>query len=75
MVDPKNNGLGHPPRVAPAPVVHGSSVLLHWLLGIVLFLIAVGSIVGVVVTMRMGEPTVAIIIALFAAAFFSRVAC
>jgi len=40
-----------------------------------LFLIGIAAIVGIVVTTAIGQPTVALIIALFAAAFFSRVAC
>jgi hypothetical protein len=51
------------------------SVTTRWLRGTVLFLIGIAAIVGIVVTTTIGQPTVALIIALFAGAFFSRVAC
>jgi len=44
-------------------------------LGALLVLIAIAAIVGVVVTAVSGQPTVALVIALFAGAFFSRIAC
>jgi len=43
----------------------------HWLLA----LIAISAVVGIVVTASMGQTTIALIIALFAGAFFSRAAC
>jgi hypothetical protein len=45
------------------------------LLGFLLVLIGISAIVGVVVAAMSGQGTVALIIALFAAAFFSRVFC
>jgi hypothetical protein len=64
-----------PPRPAP-PLAHRSAISTRtWLLGTLLLLIAISAIVGVVVAAVSGQTTVAIIIALFAGAFFSRVAC
>jgi hypothetical protein len=63
------------PHPAP-PLTHGSSVdARHWFLGTLLFVIGISAIVGVVVAAVSGQTTVALIIALFAGAFFSRVAC
>ena len=45
------------------------------LIGILLFVIGVAAITAVVVTAVQGLTTVALIIALFTAAFFSRVGC
>jgi hypothetical protein len=73
MVGVNGHELGEP---APArPLVRRSTGHSHWLLGTLLFLIAISAIVGIVVTAEMGQTTVALIIALFAGAFFSRVAC
>ena len=58
------------------PLTNGSSVdARHWFLGTLLFVIGVSAIIGVVVAAVSGQTTVALIIALFAGAFFSRVAC
>jgi hypothetical protein len=63
------------PRHAP-PLRHDSSIDgITVLMAVLLFVIFVSAIVGVVVTTMSGQPTVAIVIALFAAAFFSRVLC
>jgi hypothetical protein len=64
-----------PPQPVPPLADKASIDVTHWLLGILLFIIAVAAIVGVVVTAVSGQTTVAIIIALFSAAFFSRVFC
>ena len=45
------------------------------LIGILLFVIGVAAITAIVVTAVQGLTTVALIIALFTAAFFSRVGC
>ncbi|BBZ30022.1 hypothetical protein MMAD_43170 [Mycolicibacterium madagascariense] len=45
------------------------------LMGILLLLIAVGAITGVVVALSSGQPTIALVIGLVAAAFFTRVGC
>jgi hypothetical protein len=70
-------GVNDDPIVHPAAAARTArvSVNTRWLLGTLLFLIGIAAIVGIVVTTAIGQPTVALIIALFAAAFFSRVAC
>ena len=74
MVGPNKDSIG---EHQPAPrLTRGSSIdASRWLLGVLLFVIAISAIVGVVVAATSGQPTVALIIALFAAAFFSRVFC
>ena len=63
-------------RPRPArPLVRRPSAEIRWALGALLVLIAIAAIVGVVVAAVSGQPTIALIIALFAGAFFSRVAC
>jgi hypothetical protein len=60
----------------PAPPIPSSSIDGHrLLLGLLLLLIGISAIVGVVVAAASGQGTVALIIALFAGAFFSRVFC
>ena len=73
MVGVNGRELGQP---QPArPMARRSTSHTHWLLGTLLALIAISAIVGIVVTASMGQTTVALIIALFAGAFFSRAAC
>lgn len=68
MVGAHNDPLG--PKPAP-PLTRGSSVDGHRvLMGLLLLLIGVASIAGVAVAAASGQPTVAIIIALVAGAFF-----
>ena len=63
------------PKPAP-PITRHSSIDGHrLLLGLLLLLIAISAIVGVVVAAASGQGTVALVIALFAGAFFSRVFC
>jgi hypothetical protein len=57
--------------VHPSSAAHGHRVLL----GVLLVLIAISAIVGVVFAAVSGQGTIALIIALFAGAFFSRVGC
>jgi hypothetical protein len=59
----------------PRPLVSRPSAEIRWALGALLVLIGIAAIVGVVVAAVSGQPTIALIIALFAGAFFSRVAC
>jgi hypothetical protein len=59
----------------PRPLVSRPSVEIRWALGALLVLIGIAAIVGVVVAAVSGQPTIALIIALLAGAFFSRVAC
>ena len=74
MVGANEDPIGEP-HPAP-PITRGSSVDGHRvLLGLLLVLIGISAIVGVVVAAVSGQGTVALIIALFAAAFFSRVGC
>jgi hypothetical protein len=74
MVGANEDSIGEP---KPArPITRGSSVDGHRvLLGVLLVLIAISAIVGVVFAAVSGQGTIALIIALFAAAFFSRVGC
>lgn len=67
----ESNGQPRPVK----PLVNRPSAEIRWGLGALLVLIGIAAIVGVVVTAVSGQPTVALIIALFAGAFFSRVAC
>jgi hypothetical protein len=69
------NGPVRQSRTAMPPAAGGSINGMRVLLGLVLFVIAVASIMGVVVALSSGQPTVALIIGLVAAAFFARVGC
>jgi hypothetical protein len=74
MVGANEDSNGDPkptPPITPSSSIDGHRVLL----GLLLFLIAISAIVGVVVAAASGQGTVALIIALFAGAFFSRVGC
>jgi hypothetical protein len=74
MVGANEDSIGEPhpaPRITPSSSVDGHRVLL----GILLLVIGISAIVGVVVAAATGQGTVALIIALFAGAFFSRVGC
>jgi hypothetical protein len=73
MVGAEKHPLDEPRH---APLRHDSSIDgITVLMAVLLFVIFVSAIVGVVVTTMSGQPTLAIVIALFAAAFFSRVLC
>jgi hypothetical protein len=73
MVGVNDHEFGQP---QPAqPMARRSTSHNHWFLGTLLFIIGISAIVGIVVTAMSGQTTVALIIALFAGAFFSRVAC
>ena len=74
MIGANKDPMGEPRRVRP---VHPSSSLdgHRVLLGLLLVLIAISAIVGIVFAAVSGQGTIALIIALFAAAFFSRVGC
>jgi hypothetical protein len=74
MLGANEDSIGEPkpaPRITPHSSVDGHRVLL----GLLLVLIGISAIVGVVVAAVSGQGTVALIIALFAGAFFSRVGC
>jgi hypothetical protein len=74
MVGVNGNPVGQPQPAAP--LTHRSAISTRtWMLGTLLFLIAISAIIGVIVAAVSGQTTVALIIALFAGAFFSRVAC
>jgi hypothetical protein len=60
----------HPPR----PLVSRPSAEIRWAVVALLVLLGIAAIIGVVVAAVSGQPTIALIIALFAGAFFSRVA-
>jgi hypothetical protein len=74
MVGANEDSPGRP-RPAPPVTRHSSIDGHHLLLGFLLVLIGISAIVGVVVAAMSGQGTIALIIALFAAAFFSRVGC
>jgi hypothetical protein len=74
MLGANEDSIGEPkpaPRITPHSPVDGHRVLL----GLLLVLIGISAIVGVVVAAVSGQGTIALIIALFAGAFFSRVGC
>ncbi|MEU0497721.1 hypothetical protein [Mycobacterium sp. NPDC006124] len=62
-------------RTALPRAAGGSINGMRILMGLLLFAILVGSIMGVVVALSSGQPTIALIIGLIAAAFFTRVGC
>jgi hypothetical protein len=74
MIGPENGKLGQP-RTALPPSAGGSINGTRVLMALLLFVIAIGAIMGVVVALSSGQPTVALIIGLVAAAFFARVGC
>jgi hypothetical protein len=60
----------------PAPIAHRGAISTRtWLMGTLLLLIAISAIAGIIVAAASGQTNVALIIALLAGAFFSRVAC
>jgi hypothetical protein len=74
MIGANKDSLGEPRPVRPvhpSSAVHGHRVLL----GVLLVLIAIAAIAGIVLAAVSGQVTIALIIALFAGAFFSRVGC
>jgi hypothetical protein len=74
MLGANKDSDGEPRRVrpvTPSSAVHGHRVLL----GVLLVLIAISAIAGIVFAAVSGQGTIALIIALFAGAFFSRVGC
>ena len=73
MAGLRNGPLG--PRRALPPAAGGSINGMRVLMGVLLLVILVAAIMGVVVALSTGQPTVAIIIGLLAAAFFTRVGC
>jgi hypothetical protein len=74
MVEAHNGRVVQPPANPPHPT--GSTIDVgRWLLGFLEIVIAIAVIVGVVATISMGYPTVAIIIALVGGAFFAGQAC
>jgi len=62
-------------KLAPPRAAGGSINGTRILMALLLLAIAVGAITGVVVALSSGQPTVALIIGLVAAAFFARVGC
>ena len=74
MLGPNDASVGQT-RTAMPRAAGGSINGMRVLLGLVLFVIAVAAIMGVVVALSSGQPTIALIIGLVAAAFFARVGC
>lgn len=74
MVGELNGPLQQSRRPMP-PAAGGSINGMRVLMGLLLLVILVAAIVGVVVAMSSGQPTIALIIGLVAAAFFTRVGC
>ncbi len=74
MVAPPNGPL--PTRRTATPRAAGGSLNgMRILLSLILFVIAVGAVMGVVLAVSSGQWQVGLIIALVAAAFFARVGC
>jgi len=74
MIGANKDPMGEPRPVRPvhpSSAVHGHRVLL----AVLLVLIAIFAIAGIVFAAASGQGTIALIIALFAGAFFSRVGC
>jgi hypothetical protein len=74
MMGTNKDSIGEPRPVRPvhpSSAVHSHRVLL----GVLLVLIFIAAVVGVVFAAVSGQGTIALIIALFAGAFFSRVGC
>ncbi|MET0454091.1 MAG: hypothetical protein ABW137_19845 [Mycobacterium sp.] len=74
MAASQKSPLGQP-RPALPPAAGGSINGMRVLMGIVLVLIAIAAVSGVVMAMSSGQPQVAFIIGLLAAAFFARIGC
>lgn len=74
MIGSHDGSPGKGPTVL-RPAAHGSINGMRILMGLILFVIAVGAIMGVVVALSSGQPQVALIIGLVAGAFFARVGC
>lgn len=73
MLGPQNGAQGSRtsmPRAAGGSI-NGTRVLM----GLILLVIAIAAIAGVIVAVSSGQPTIALIIGLIAAAFFARVGC
>lgn len=62
-------------RTALPRATGGSINGMRLVVGLVLFVIAIAAVMGVVVALSSGQPTIALIIGLVAAAFFARVGC
>ena len=74
MIGTNKDSIGEPRPIRPvhpSSAVHGHRVLL----GVLLVLIAIAAIAGIVFAAVSGQGTIALIIALFAGAFVSRVGC
>jgi hypothetical protein len=74
MVGASEDSIGEPKPVRPI-TPHASVDGHRVLLGVLLVLIGISAIAGVVFAAVSGQGTIALVIALFAAAFFSRVGC
>ena len=74
MIGPDNGKLA-PPQTALPRAAGGSINGMRILMGLLLLAIAVGAVIGVLVALSSGQPTIALIIGLVAAAFFTRVGC
>ncbi|MCW2517033.1 MAG: hypothetical protein JWR11_6075 [Mycobacterium sp.] len=74
MVAPNNGKLARPKTSLPH-AAGGSINGMRVLMALLLFVIAVGAIMGVVVALSSGLWQVAMIVALVAGAFFCRVGC
>lgn len=73
MLGPHNGAQG--PRTSMRPATGGSINGTRILMGLTLLVIGIAAVMGVVVALSSGQPTVALIIGLVAAAFFTRVSC
>lgn len=74
MIGPDDRKLAG--RQTALPRAAGGSINgMRVLMGLLLLAILVGAVVGVLVALSSGQPTIALIIGLVAAAFFARVGC
>jgi DNA-binding LytR/AlgR family response regulator len=63
------------PVAAPRVVSRRRSNAYRWMMGLLLLLIGISGIAGVAVAMSVGQPTVAILIALVVGAIFAGISC
>ena len=75
MIGPHNGGKLAPPQTSLPRTAGGSINGMRILMGLLLLAILVGAVAGVLVALSTGQPTIALIIGLVAAAFFTRVGC
>jgi hypothetical protein len=73
MTGVHNGSVVHVDAVRPRST--GFRLDAHFFLGVLLAVIFVGSVAGVVITALIGRTDIALIVAIIAGAFFSRIRC